>query len=223
MPYYRRRRLAALPGETITEEQKLRILGISCSPRRSGNTETLVAKTLEGARSEGAEEVLFSLAGKEIRPCDACTACHRTGRCHVRDDMQELYREMAAADGIVFGTPVYFYGMAAQLKALLDRTFAPLGEGRSLTNKVGGVVVVAGSVGLIDAVKDLYFYFAVKRMLPGNWVGAYATGKGEIHDRPAAMRAAHELGREMVHLARAGFQFPAGFGRSHFAYGTHTQ
>jgi multimeric flavodoxin WrbA len=204
------------------ERRVLKVLGLSCSPRKAGNTEVLVMAALEGARTEGAEVELFGLAGKEINPCDGCNACHRTGRCRVEDDMQSVYEKMAEADGIIFGTPVYFYGMTAQMKAVIDRTYAPLGPGKSLANKVGGIIAVAGSVGLIDVVKDLYFYFAVKRMLPGNWVGAYATAKGDIGEKAGAMKAAHELGRELVQLASGQFQFPPGFARSYFAYGTHT-
>ncbi len=201
----------------------MNVLGISSSPRRSGNTVTLIEEVLAGARTEGAETDLFSLAGKEIKPCDGCNACFKTGSCHIDDDMAAVYEKMAAADGIIFGTPVYFYGMPAQLKALIDRTYAPPPGGGRMTNKVGGIVVVAGSVGVIDVVKDLYFYFAVKRMLPGGWLGAYATGKGDIQSKTGALKAAHELGRETVQMAAQGFQFPRGFRRAHFAYGTHTQ
>lgn len=200
----------------------MKIVGLCCSPRAGGNTEGLMEKALEGARQEGAEAELFSLAGRDISPCDGCGACHRTGVCHIRDDMQTVHSMMAAADGIIFGAPVYFYGMTAQMKALVDRTFAPPAPGQSLANKVGGVIVVAGSVGVVDVVKDMYFYFAVKRMLPGNWVGAYATGKGDIENRPAAIRASIDLGREMAQMAAMGFRFPRGFRRNHFAYGTHT-
>ena len=136
--------------------------------------------------------------------------------------MQYIYQALVSADGIIFGTPIYFYGMAAQCKALIDRTFAPPGKGRSLTKKVGGVIVVAGSVGVIDAVKDLYFYFAVKRMLAGNWVGAYVNNRGDISSMTGARKAARELGQDMVQIAGKGFEYPREFARSHFAYGTHT-
>ena len=210
-------------SEVETEGERIvKILGISCSPRASGNTVVLMEEALAGAREEGAEVELFSLAGKDIRPCDACGACHSKGRCHIEDDMQAVYDRMAEADGIIFGTPIYFYGMTAQLKALIDRTFAPLGDGKRMANKVGGIITVAGSVGIIDAVKDLYFYFATQRMLPGNWVGAYASGKGDVKGKTQAMKAAREMGREMVQIAAKRFEFPRGFGRNHFAYGTHT-
>jgi multimeric flavodoxin WrbA len=136
--------------------------------------------------------------------------------------MQPLYDLMAEADGMIFATPVFFYGMTAQMKAVIDRTYAPPGPDKSLANKVGAVIVVAGSVGVIDVVKDLYFYFAVKRMLHGNWVGAYATVKGDIENRQAALQSSLDLGREMVQIANLGFRHPSGFRRNHFAYGTHT-
>ena len=200
----------------------MNVLGISSSPRRSGNTVTLLEKVLAGARAEGAETELLSLSGKQIQPCDACNSCFKTANCHINDDMAAVYEKMIAADGIIFGAPVYFYGMPAQLKALIDRTYAPPPGGGRMVNKVGGIVVVAGSVGVIDVVKDLYFYFAVNRMLPGGWLGAYATGKGDIEGMTGTLKAAHELGRENVQIAVQGFQFPRGFKRAHFAYGTHT-
>ena len=205
-----------------TRSNNLNVLGISASPRPSGNTATLLEKALAGARAEGAETELLSLAGKEIKPCDGCNACFTTGSCHIEDDMADVYGRMTAADGIIFGSPVYLYGMPAQLKALIDRTYAPPPGGGRLTNKVGGIVVVAGSVGVIDVVKDLYFYFAVKKMLPGGWLGAYATGKGDVENLTEGLKAAHELGRETVQIAAQGFKFPRGFQRVHFAFGTHT-
>ena len=142
----------------------MKILGICCSPRKAGNTELLIEKALEGARAAGAETELYRMAGRDIRPCDGCSSCRKTGVCHIQDDMQEVYEKMAAADGIIFGTPVYFYSMDAQAKTLIDRTFSMNRPESSLENKVGGVITVAGSLGLIDAIKDLYFFIVVRRM-----------------------------------------------------------
>lgn len=200
----------------------MKILGLSCSPRKSGNTEILIGEALNGAQHEGAEVELFSLSGKEIRPCDGCNACIGTGKCHINDDMQTVYQKLIEADGIIFGTPIYFYSMAAQAKALIDRTYALNTPNRSLANKVGGVITIAGSIGIIDAVKDLYFFITIHRMLPANYVAAYAVEKGGIRQREQGMKAAWELGREMVQLVKKKFEFPSEFSRSIFAYGTHT-
>jgi len=200
----------------------MKILGLSCSPRKQGNTDILVGEALNGAKHEGAEVELYSVSGKDIKPCDGCWSCFGTGKCHIKDDMQTVYQKMIEADGIIFGTPIYIYSMTAQAKALIDRTLALSSPEKSLANKVGGVIVVAGSIGIIDAVKDLYFFIAMHKMLPANLVGAYANNKGEVRKLEQGMKAAWELGREMVQIAAKKFEFPSEFARNFFAYGTHT-
>jgi len=136
--------------------------------------------------------------------------------------MHTIHNKMVAADGIVFGTPIYVYGMTAQMKAVLDRTYGLRGPGRGLANKVAGAVVVAGSLGVIDSLKDFYFFFAVQRMLAANFVGAYAGEKGAATALTMGMEAAHNLGREMVQLVGMEFRYPREFHANFFAYGTHT-
>jgi len=198
----------------------VKILGLSCSPRKSGNTEILVGEALNGAQSEGAEIELFSLAGKEIKPCDGCYACRETGKCHINDDMQTVYQKLVEADGIIFGTPIYFYSMTSQAKALIDRTIVLRRPTIRLANKVGGVIAVAGRLGIIDAIKDLYFYIAISHMIPADYVAAYASEKGAIRKDKQAMKSAWELGREMVQLVRKRFEFPSEFERGLTAYVT---
>ncbi len=201
----------------------MKILGLSCSPRIQGNTVTLLNEALKAAQQEGAEVELYSVSGKTIEPCDGCRACWETGECHIKDEMQNLYNKLLEADGIIFGTPIYFYSMAGQAKTIIDRTSALNRPGRNLTNKVGGIVVVAGSLGLIDAVKDLYFYIVTRQMLPANFVAAYAGADGDVKNLEKCMSAAKELGRQMVQLAAKKFEYPSDIRRSSIAYGTHTR
>ncbi|MFC1949548.1 flavodoxin family protein [Chloroflexota bacterium] len=200
----------------------MKILGLSCSPRRQGNTDILLGEALKGAQQEGAEVELYSISGKDIKPCDGCGACNETGECHIEDDMQELYNKLLAADGIIFASPVYFYNITAQAKAILDRTIALNRPERSLANKVGGVVVTAGSLGLVDALKDLYFYMVTRQILPANFVAAYPGAKGDARKLEKGMKAAFELGQQMVQIAARKFEYPSQFKRVSFAYGTHT-
>ena len=143
----------------------MKILGISCSPRIKGNTVVLLEEVFRGARQEGAETELYSVSDKKIEPCQGCMSCRETGECVIEDDMKGLSNKMISADGIVFGTPVYFYNMTAQAKAIIDRTIALNRPERTLANKVGAVVAVAGSLGLASALKDLYFYFVTRQMV----------------------------------------------------------
>jgi len=142
----------------------MKILGIVCSPRKRGNTEILVQESLSKAREEGAEIELVTLAGKTISPCDACCTCDKTGECHIKDDMQDIYAKLLEADGIIFGTPVYFWGVSAQAKALIDRTFAFHIE-RRLRNKVAGVVVTLQSSGGTSAIAEFNSFFTIQKMI----------------------------------------------------------
>jgi multimeric flavodoxin WrbA len=98
-----------------------RVLGIVGSPRRNGNTHTLVSTILEGASSQGAivEDVL--LGNLTIKECDGCHACWTGRDCVKKDDMNLLYQQLNSADALVLGTPVYWYGPTAIMKGFIDR------------------------------------------------------------------------------------------------------
>jgi multimeric flavodoxin WrbA len=99
----------------------MKIIGIVGSPRVGGNTQQLVQQILAGAGENGAETKLFNVTTMKISGCSGCNACRKDGQCVQQDDMQSLYPEIAAADVVVVGTPVYMGQMTAQLKAFFDR------------------------------------------------------------------------------------------------------
>jgi multimeric flavodoxin WrbA len=201
----------------------VKILGLSCSPRNNGNTVTLLNEALRGAQQEGSEIDLYSVSGKSIQPCQGCRSCWETGECRMKDDMQELLNRLIESDGIIFGTPIYFYNMTSQAKAIIDRTIGLNRPEKSLANKVGGVVTVAGSLGLAYALKDLYFYFVTRQIIPANYVAAYGGAEGQVKELEKCMKAANDLGRQMVRIAAQKFEYPKEFNRTSFAYGTHTR
>ena len=136
--------------------------------------------------------------------------------------MQELYEKIVEADGIIFGTPIYFWGMTGQAKTVIDRTIALNQPGRNLTNKVAGVVVVCGSLGLVDALKDFSYFFIQRRMLPANQISAYVTGNpDELKNMVQCMNAARRLGQQMVTLIKMEFKYPEEFIERHGSYGTN--
>ena len=97
------------------------VLIISGSPRVNGNSEMLCDAFASGAKSAGCAVEKISLAGKKLGFCTACHACH-AGECPQKDDAPGIIRKMLQADIIVLATPVYFFTMCAQLKALIDRS-----------------------------------------------------------------------------------------------------
>jgi len=201
----------------------MKILAVSFSPRKNGNTVAMLENALEGARGEGAEVELYSVAGKNIQPCDGCWGCMKAGKCHIKDDTQLLLDKMLAADGIIFGTPIYFWGMTAQAKAVIDRTISLYRPERSLSNKVCGVVASCGSLGMVDALKDFSYYIVQRRMLPANQVSAYVGSPEELLKMEKCLKALNDLGRQMVALVKLNFKYPAEFIGGPGAFGTHTK
>ena len=100
-----------------------KVLGIVGSPRRGGNTETLVDAVLAGAEEAGAQVEKVLLRDLEIAPCLACDGCQGTGACVQEDDMAPLLTKMQASQIWVLGTPIYWWGPTAQFKAFLDRWY----------------------------------------------------------------------------------------------------
>lgn len=177
----------------------MKILGISCSPHRGGNTETLLKASLDQAQADGAEVELVSLSGKDIRFCDGCYVCRRTGQCQINDDMQELYNKMAEADGILIGTPVYFWNVSGQAKTLIDRTFA-FSPQRNLRNKAAGAVISQGQYGSTGAAATLDSFFIGHRMI----IIGHAIGNGNVSADRGSTASAAGLGKAMVKYLTTG-------------------
>jgi len=99
----------------------MKILAIAGSPRRGGNTDTLLEQASAGARSMGAEVEQVILSRLKIAPCMACNRCFETGRCAVNDDYQPLYDKTLGADGIILASPIFFMNVSGWTKAFIDR------------------------------------------------------------------------------------------------------
>ena len=105
----------------------MNILILSGSPRKGGNTELLVEAFVKGASQKHHVEVV-SVHDYKVNPCMGCNACFKSesNSCVQKDDMPLIYKKMAMADMLVIASPVYFYGLSAQLKAVIDRFHNPI-------------------------------------------------------------------------------------------------
>lgn len=99
-----------------------KVLIISTSPRKGGNSETLADEFANGATQAGNQVKKICLYDKTIGFCKGCLACQKTQRCVIHDDADMIVQTMLTADSIVFATPIYFYEMCGQMKTMLDRT-----------------------------------------------------------------------------------------------------
>ncbi|MCH4166319.1 MAG: flavodoxin family protein [Megasphaera sp.] len=103
----------------------MKIVVLTGSPHRKGTSALLADNFIAGAEAAGHQVYRFDAAFKQIHACTACGTCKRTDTgCVFKDDEQELYPHVLAADAIVFISPVYFYSMSAQIKLAIDRLYA---------------------------------------------------------------------------------------------------
>jgi multimeric flavodoxin WrbA len=180
------------------------ILALNGSPRRGGNTDVLLQAALAAAADAGATTELIQLGGLSIAECDGCQVCWQGADCVQQDDMNALYAKIIAADGVLFGTPVYWYGPTGLMKLLLDRmVYFNCPDNRVLIRGKRAAVIVPfeehdptmadGVLGMFRkslAYLEMQFVGAV--VVPG------VTQLGEVAQRPEHMAAARELGRELV-------------------------
>ena len=99
----------------------VKVLAISASPRKDGNSDVLCEQFLKGASEVGNEVEKISLRQMNITPCIACYGCSKSHKCVKEDDMHNILQKLIGADVIVLATPVYFYSMDAQMKTMIDR------------------------------------------------------------------------------------------------------
>ncbi|SFQ98525.1 flavodoxin family protein [Desulfoscipio geothermicus] len=102
----------------------MKILGIVGSKRKKGNTSILVQEALKAAKREGMETELIFLGDYVIKDCIGCEGCKDTYKCVLNDDMQKIYPLLLEADGIILGSPTYWYNVTADMKAFIDRCYS---------------------------------------------------------------------------------------------------
>jgi multimeric flavodoxin WrbA len=191
--------------------RKMKVLGIYGSPRKNGNTDQLLNKTLEAAQSAGAEISRIYTRHLKISGCLECGGCDETGKCVVDDDMQSVYPLLEEADIIFLASPIFFYGVPAQAKALVDRSQASwskrilekTSEQRKTYDSGKGYLIAVGATqgenlfeGTILTVK--YFYDALDMNYEGGIFFRKLEHKSAVQEHPETLQEAANLGRKCV-------------------------
>ena len=179
----------------------MKVLGIICSARKGGNTEILVQEALIGAKERGAEVESLNISEMKIAPCDGCMTCRQTGECRIKDDMQKIYKKLLEANGLILGSPVYFWSISGQAKIFMDRTFALRFPYHKLDNKVGGAIVATGRRGSVSALSVINNFFLGQDMLvSGLGIVGYGTEKGQVREDKQGIEGARSLGTQVTEL-----------------------
>ena len=106
----------------------MKILVITGSPRKNGNSNTLADNFIKGAQEAGHTVVRFDSAFKNVHPCIACNKCGMNGQCVFKDDFEFVKANIIDADVVVYATPMYYFGISAQIKTVIDRFYAINGQ-----------------------------------------------------------------------------------------------
>jgi len=160
----------------------MKILAISGSPRKGGNTDTLLRVALDVLEKKGIETEFITLSGKTILSCNACMACSSEPRCILEDDFDTIFRAMLESDGFIIGSPVYFGSATAEINALLDRAgYVSRKNGNLFYRKVGGPVVVARRMGQDFTFAQLLMWYMINGMIvPGSTYWNIAFGSHSV-------------------------------------------
>ncbi len=194
-----------------TKHQPL-IVGLQGSPRDAGNTALLLDAALQGAAEAGARVVKFRLNDMNIRACQGCGGCYETGRCVMRDDMDQVYEALEHMDALVVASPVYFGGVTAQLKAMIDRcqpfwarkyvTKNPVSADNRRRDLLLLSVLGHDKADLIEGLRVNIRYFHDVLTLDGEYtelIFPKVEHAGEIGDHWEALGQAREAGTRLVH------------------------
>jgi len=175
-----------------------KVLILSSSPRRGGNSDLLCDQFILGAQESGHDAKKISFKDKKINYCTGCGTCFNKKRCSQKDDMAEILEKMIAADVIVMATPVYFYTMCGQMKTLIDRTCARYTE---VSNKEFYFIVTAAVKSKQAMERTLEEFRGFTSCLNGAKEKGiiYGTGAWNIGDikKSNTMKQAYEMGKAL--------------------------
>jgi multimeric flavodoxin WrbA len=187
----------------------MQIIAFNGSPRKKGNTSTLIEAVLEGAQSAGAETIHVRLHDLNMKGCQACYACKENhGVCALKDDLSPYLHKIKDSAGIVFGCPIYMYRISGQMKIWVDRMYsyyAPRTDGESGYSSAippGKTFAMVISQGAPDPEQ---YHRSIRYLAGMAGYGMKEAGRivhaggsmGEAKDNPALLDKAREIGRKM--------------------------
>ena len=188
----------------------MKALAISGSPRKGGNTETLLREVLKPLEAAGWETAFIQVGGAKIKGCAACYKCfeNKDKRCAVKNDVfNDVLEQMLEADALILGSPTYFTDVSAEMKALLDRSgIVSVANAGALAGKIGAAVVAVrrgGGTHVYDTINHMYLMNGM--IVPGSsyWNLGYGLNPGEVANDAEAMRNMKHLGQAIAWLGKA--------------------
>jgi multimeric flavodoxin WrbA len=189
------------------EEEPVKVLLVNGSPHPQGCTYTALTEVGGALNAEGIETEVFQIGKQPLSGCTACGSCMRLGRCVFDDRVNEFVDLARGADGFIFGSPVYYAGMAGGMKAFMDRAFfsdhSP--SGSALRRKPAACVVSARRAGTTAALDQMLKYLTISEMpvvSSSYWPMVHGFTPDQVRQDLEGMQIMRTLGRNMAWLQK---------------------
>jgi len=190
----------------------MKVVAFFGSPRIGGNTDLMLREALRAATEAGHEVVQFDLNLLKIKPCQDCGGCLKTGVCIMKDDMTQIYQAIRTGDRFILASPIFFYSVSAQAKAMIDRCQSfwcekfllkkdiPAGpQGRKGLLLVAAALNKDAAVACAETVTRIFF--RTISVTEHEMVSALGVdGKGDILKHDTALKDCYEAGRRLVSM-----------------------
>ncbi|AAM03780.1 TPA: flavodoxin family protein [Methanosarcina acetivorans] len=187
----------------------MKVIAFNGSPRKEGNTVTLIKHILAELEKEGIETEMVQIGGKSVHGCTACAKCYenKDKRCVIdKDIVNECIEKMLEADGIILASPTYFSDLTPELKALIDRAgFVAKANNEMFRYKVGAAVVAVRRAGAVHVFDSINHFFTISQMvIPGAsyWNIGIGLAEGEVEKDEEGIRTMQVLGQNMAWLLK---------------------
>ena len=187
----------------------MKVVAFNGSPRRNGNTSILIEEMFKIFQAEGIETEVVQIGNKPVHGCTACGKCReiQDRKCHIKNDLLNLCIEkMIEADGIIFGTPVYFADVSTEIKALMDVAgYVTRGNGHLLKRKVGAGVISVRRGGALPTFDTINRFFLINQMIvPGSsyWNFAFGKNQGDVLQDEEGINTIRTLAENMSWLMK---------------------
>jgi len=188
----------------------MNILAFHGSPRINGNSDILLEETLKAVDTSRHKVQVFRLNSMNIKPCQSCGGCEEAGICVIEDDMQQIFRAIREAHRIILASPIFFLGLSAQAKIMIDRCQAlwcekyllkrPIPEGqyrrKGLLLLVGGMKKEIGTQCGEATAKAFFRTVSVSEHATLSFLGI--DQKGAITQHPTALSDAYREGQKLI-------------------------
>ena len=181
----------------------MKVVLINGSPNEKGCTYTALKEVADELQRQGVEAEIVHIGKAPVRGCLGCGGCRKTGRCVFDDAVNALADKLVQADGLVFGSPVFYAGISGQLKCFMDRLF--YSRGAQLSGKPAAAVVSARRGGCVSAFDDINRFFTINRMPVVSsqyWNQVHGNTPDEVRKDEEGLKILRTLARNMAWLLK---------------------